>query len=134
MGDKEGQLQGMRRSQRKGRGVTKRYADYGLLMAAKWEARGGPRRTLIRDGCVFFSTDKLNDAKPVAEADREEYALGVALVHYSMNAGIKRFKEKGEASVTKELTQMHDMDVFRPIDGKTLSYREKRTHSRPSCS
>ncbi len=124
----------MRRSQRKGRGVTKRYADYGLLMAAKWEARGGPRRTLIRDGCVFFSTDKLNDAKPVAEADREEYALGVALVHYSMNAGIKRFKEKGEASVTKELTQMHDMDVFRPIDGKTLSYREKRTHSRPSCS
>ena len=49
---------------------------------------------------MFFSTDELNDAKPVAEADREEYALGIALVHYSMNAGIKRSKEKGEAGVT----------------------------------
>jgi len=50
----------------------------------------------------------------------------VALVHYSMSAGIKKFKEKGEAGVTKELTQMHDMDVFRPINGDSLSYREKK--------
>jgi hypothetical protein len=118
--------QGVRRSRRKGRGVTKRYADYGLLMATRREARGGPKRARIREGCVFFSADDLSDAKPIPEADREEFALGVALVHYSMNAGIKKFKEKGEAGVTKELTQMHDMDVFRPIDGSSLSHGEKR--------
>ena len=118
--------QGLRRSKRKGRGTTKKYADYGLLMAAKRRARGGPKRALIRDGCVLFSADELSDARPVPDEDREEYALGVALVHYSMNAGIKKFKAKGEAGVTKELTQMHDMEVFRPVDEESLSYREKK--------
>ncbi len=111
---------------RKGRGVTKQYADYSLLMAARREARGGPKRALICEGYVFFLADDLSNAKPIPEADREEFALGVALVHYSMNAGIKKFKEKGEAGVTKELTQMHDMDVFRPINGDSLSYHEKK--------
>ena len=41
-----------------------------------------------------------------------------------MNAGIKKFKEKGEAGVTKELTQMHDMNVFRPIEVESLTYDE----------
>ena len=43
-----------------------------------------------------------------------------------MNAGIKKFKEKGEAGVTKELTQMHDMNVFRPIEVESLTYDEKK--------
>jgi hypothetical protein len=60
----------------------------------------------------FFSSDNLSDAKPIPEEEREEFALGVALVHYLMNAGIKKFKAKGEAGVTKELTQLHDMNVF----------------------
>ena len=52
--------------------------------------------------------------------------LGVALIHYSMNAGIKKFKEKGEAGATKELTQMHVMNVFRPIEVECLTYDEKK--------
>jgi hypothetical protein len=91
-------------------------------MASRRARRGGQRRALIRDGCVFFSSDDLSDAKPIPEEDdREEFALGVALVHYTMNAGIKKFKEKGEAGVTKELTQMHDMNVFRPIEVESLT-------------
>jgi hypothetical protein len=43
-----------------------------------------------------------------------------------MNAGTKKFKAKGEAGVTKELTQMHDMNVFRPIEGESLTYDEKK--------
>jgi hypothetical protein len=43
-----------------------------------------------------------------------------------MNAGIKKFKEKGEAGVTKELTQMHDMNVFRPIKVESLTYDKKK--------
>ena len=116
--------QGVRRSRRRGKGTNKKYADYSLLMAARQARRGGQRWALIHDGCVFFSSDDLSDAKPIPEEDREEFALGVALIHYSMNVGLKKFKEKGEAGVTKELTQMHDMNVFRPIEVESLTYDE----------
>ena len=43
-----------------------------------------------------------------------------------MNAGIKKFKEKGKAGVTKELTQMHNMNVFRPIELKSLTNDNKK--------
>jgi hypothetical protein len=43
-----------------------------------------------------------------------------------MNAGLKKFKEKGKEGVTKELTQMHDMNVFRPIEVESLTYDEKK--------
>jgi hypothetical protein len=89
-------------------------------MASRGARRGGQRRALIRDGYVFFSSDNLSNAKPIPEKGREEFALGVALVHYSMNAGIKKFKEKGEAGVTKELTQMHDMEM------ESTTYDEKK--------
>jgi hypothetical protein len=95
-------------------------------MAARQARRGGQRQALIRDGCVFFSSDDLSDAKPIPEEDREEFALGVALVHYSMNAGIKKFKAKGEAGVTKELTQMHGINVFHPIEVESLTYDVKK--------
>ena len=50
-----------------------------------------------------------------------------------MNAGIKKFKAKGEAGVNKELTQMHDMNVFRPIEVESLTYDEKIKPSHCSC-
>ena len=64
------------------------------------------------NGLIFFLTEDLNNAKPIPEDDRLEWALGVALVHYSMKAGIKKFQDRGKAGVSKELTQMHDMEVF----------------------
>jgi hypothetical protein len=125
--------QGVRRLQRRGKGTSKKYADYSLLMAARRARRGGQHRALIRDGCIFFSSDDLSDAKPIPEEDREEFALRVTLVHYSMNAGIKNFKAKGEAGVTKELTQLHDMNVFCPIEVESLTYDKRRKPSRCSC-
>ena len=110
----------------RGKGTSKKYNDYSLLMASRQARRGGNRRALIRDVCVFFSSDDLSNAKPIPEEDREEFALGVALVHYSINADIKKFKEKGEAEVTKELTQMHDINVFHPIKMESLTYDEKK--------
>jgi hypothetical protein len=101
--------------------MTKKYANYSLLMPARRARRGGQRHALIRNGCVFFSSDDLSNTKPIPEEDREEFVLGVALVHYSMNAGIKKFEEKGEAGVTKELTQMHDMNLFCLIEVDSLT-------------
>jgi hypothetical protein len=118
--------QGVRRSQHRGKGITKKYTNYSLLMAARRARRGGQRWALIRDGCVFFSSEDLSNAKPILKEDREEFALGVALVHYLMSTGIKKFKAKGEAGVTKELTQMHDMNVFCPIEVESLTYDEKK--------
>jgi hypothetical protein len=126
--------QGVRRFRRRGKGVTKKYANYSLLMAARQARRGGPRRALICKGCVFFSADNLRDAKPIPKEDREEFALGVALVHYSMNAGIKKFETKGKAEVTKELTQMHNTSVFHPIKVESRPTMSGRKPSRCSCS
>ena len=61
---------------------------------------------------MFFLVEDLSNGKPVAEEDREERALGVVFVYYSMGVGIKKFRESGKAGVTKELTQMQDMDAF----------------------
>ena len=126
--------QGVQRLQHRGKGIIKKYINYSLLMTARQERRGGPHRALIWDGCVFFLADDLSHVKPIPKEDREELALGVALLHYVMNAGIKKFKAKGEADVTKELTQMNSMSVFRPIEAESLTYDERKKPSCCSCS
>jgi hypothetical protein len=42
-----------------------------------------------------------------------------------MGAGIKKSQEKGEAEMTKELTQTNDMNVFCPINRDSLTREEK---------
>jgi hypothetical protein len=73
---------------------------------------------------MFSSAEDLSDTKPVTEEDQEEWALGIALVHYSMEVGIKKFMERGNAGVTKELNQMNNMAVFPPVARKLLSKEE----------
>ena len=63
---------------------------------------------------MFFSSEDLSDAKPIPVEDRLEYALGIILQQYSIGAGLKKFRERGEKGVTKELAQMHNMAVFAP--------------------
>jgi hypothetical protein len=74
---------------------------------------------------MFFSNNHLSDAKPVPVKDQEDWILGVALAQYSITASLKKFKEKGKAGVTKELTQMHDMNVFKPIFKEALNRDEQ---------
>jgi hypothetical protein len=74
---------------------------------------------------MFFLAEDMSNAKPVAKEDREEWALGAALVHISMGAGINKFQERGEAGVSKELTQMHNMEVFHPVARELLTREER---------
>ncbi len=108
----EGQDQVVRQSKHKNKGRMGKYKDYSLMMNDRQKARGDPCPAIICNGLMFFLVEDLCNVKPVAEEDRKGCALGVALVHYYLGAGIKKFWERGEAGVTKELTQMHDMDVF----------------------
>ena len=52
--------------------------------------------------------------------------FGIILQQYSIGAGLKKFQERGEKGVTKELTQMHNMSVFTPILKYDLTLEEKK--------
>ncbi len=124
--DDEVSVPGVRHSKRKTKGKTTRFAEYGLMMAAQHNARKSKKcRATIRDGMMFFLGDSLSNAKPIPEEDCEEWVLGVALAQYSITAGLLKFKQKGENGVTKELTQMHDMNVFTPVLKESLSSEEQ---------
>ncbi len=47
------------------------------------------------------------------------------MTQYSLKAGLKKFGEQGEAAVTRELGQFHDMNVFLPMDPNRLTKKEK---------
>jgi len=47
------------------------------------------------------------------------------MTHLSMNAGLKRWKTKGESAVSDKLKQLHFRDTFEPLDPKTLSRQEQ---------
>jgi hypothetical protein len=123
----ESQDQGVHSSKRKNKGKTPgKYKDYGIMMNKQRKVRGGQRCTTIHNGLMFFLAEDLSDAKPVADdEDRKEWVLGVALTHYSMGTGIKKFWERAKAGVTKELTQMHNMNVFQPVARESLSKEER---------
>jgi hypothetical protein len=114
--------QGVQKSGRAGRGTTSRYKDYELLTNMR---RKSSCRATIKDGEMCFSAQDVEDAEPVAEEDCNEFALGVALSTYGLGAGIKKFGEKGLASVRKELKQMHDLTVFVPVDADSLTAKQK---------
>ncbi len=65
-------IPGLRRSKCRNKGKTDRYDKYGLLMAAKRQARGGERRAFTKEGVMFFSGDCLSDAKPIPVEDQME--------------------------------------------------------------
>ncbi len=79
----------------------------------------------IQDSAMLFSAVDLSNAKPVVIEDCKEGVLGVALAQYLMGAGIKKFQEKGEAKMMKELTQMHELNVFCPIKRDSLTKEER---------
>jgi hypothetical protein len=94
-------------------------------MSARRQARAGLHQATIQAGIMFFSATDLSKAKTAPGKDPKEWVLGAALAQYSMGAGIEKFQEKGEAGMTKELTQMHDMNVFCPIKRDSLTKEER---------
>jgi hypothetical protein len=48
------------------------------------------------------------------------------MAQFSMNVGLKRFKERGEEAVYKELSQIHFRDTIEPINPKDLNKEERQ--------
>ncbi len=46
--------------------------------------------------------------------------------HYSLRAGLKQFGPRANTAVTKELSQLHTMQCFRPCDPHKLTRTERR--------
>lgn len=46
---------------------------------------------------------------------------------FSLNTGLKKFGERGEAAVTKELSQFNVLNAFVPLDAKTLTYEQRKS-------
>lgn len=56
-----------------------------------------------------------------------EHMTGVVMMQqFYYSKGLKMFGDKGNAAVTKELQQMHDMEAYTPIDAASLSDGEKQ--------
>ena len=45
---------------------------------------------------------------------------------FSLASGLKRFGERGEAAVTKELSQFNVLNAFTPLDASTLTYDQRK--------
>lgn len=97
-----------------------------MMMNAAQERRGRPRWAPIKDGIMMLSTDTLNDCSPIRVEDIEEYITGVILTQYSVKAGLEKFGERGEQAVTKELSQLHNMNTMVPLDATKLTAKQKR--------
>ncbi len=117
--------QNVRCSNCKTKGKTSQLDYFNLFLVARRVAQGRPRQAIIHDGVMLFSDNNLSDAKPLPMEDSEEFALGVNLQQYSIGTGIKKNGKQAEQEVTKELTQLHDMEVFRPVHKGNLSSEER---------
>ena len=60
------------------------------------------------------------------EVEVLEEILGIAMAqHLSIRAGLKKFGSKGEKAVSNELTQLHTMSTYYPVDPTTLTKKQK---------
>eukprot|EP00957_Ditylum_brightwellii_P209988 15364452-Ditylum_brightwellii.AAC.1 len=56
--------------------------------------------------------------------DHEVMLFHYATTQYSVNAGLKKFKEKGAEEVTEELSQLHEKGTFQPVIMELLTETE----------
>ena len=82
----------------------------------------------MRDGVIHLNIEDVPPPVPMNDEELDEYIMGVILIHqYNLKKGIELFRDKAEDVVMKELQQIHDMDVYVPMDPKELSYEKSES-------
>jgi hypothetical protein len=145
--DGDGEGVQLRRSKRKRR-VTTRLDGFEHNMFATY-SREGAEEEVDEYMHATLSEDKCNEMDsylvPVFEFIITQYSLKAGLrkakgkdkkqirdmmhqhmmTQYSLKTGLRKFGQQGEAAVTKELGQFHDMSVFVPMDPTKLTKEER---------
>ena len=57
--------------------------------------------------------------------ERYNHMLHIVMKKYALKTGLKKLKERGEASVTNELTNLHVLNVFSPVDATKLATKQR---------
>ena len=50
--------------------------------------------------------------------------IHIIMKQYAINTGLIKYKEQGEASVTKELVKLNVLDTFAPVDITKLTKKQ----------
>ena len=56
--------------------------------------------------------------------DVDPHIMGHVLTQLSLKCGLSEWHQWGEEAVTKELSQLHYQDTFKPVGPSTLSKKE----------
>ncbi len=82
------------------------------------------------DGIVHINVTT-EGARKISKEDVNAHVLGVIMAQqFSLHSGLKKFGDKAKKSVTKELTQIHDMGTYTPIDPYKMTKDQKRLATR----
>ena len=68
------------------------------------------------------------EMSPMTDDEIDKQILGVIFAQqqqYSLEAGLKKFGDKAKKAVIKELTRLHDMVTFIPMDASTMTKDER---------
>ena len=79
---------------------------------------------VIKD--TFLAHKSSKNIKKQSATNREEIILGIALAQYILKAGLRVLGERGENVVVKELSKIHDMYTFTPVDAANMTCEERR--------
>ena len=83
----------------------------------------------VTGGSYEFGTMHINvqdhDYFTYDESDSIEEIIGVEMAqHFIVRYGLKRFGDRGEKDVSKELTQIHNMHTYDPVDPNKITKKK----------
>ena len=62
----------------------------------------------------------------MTQEEINSHILSVTMLQqFSLKAGLRHFNKKGEEAVASELTKMHDMHTYKPVDPATMTRQQK---------
>jgi hypothetical protein len=81
--------------------------------------------SFLSEGVINMNAGDAEDYK-MTDDEVNHHIIGVVMAqHFSLKAGLKKFGVPGEEATTKELTQLHDMVTFIPMDPTKLSRADR---------
>ena len=79
-------------------------------------------------GVLHFNFNEVTPCPTAMNNERSDaYMIEVILSQqYSPKEVLEMFGDRAGAVVTKELTQIHDVETYEPIDLKTMAYEDRK--------